>query len=368
MQTTTTNPPGAPAAGEVPDAIRLDGVRKRYGDVEAVKGIDLGVRAGEFVTLLGPSGCGKTTTLRLIAGFEQADAGGVFIDGQDMSGRPAYRRPVNTVFQQYALFPHLNVRANIGYGLRHGGVGKSEVAERVTRMMELMQIPEAENRRPGQLSGGQQQRVALARALVMDPKVLLLDEPLGSLDYKLRKAMQFELKRVHQELGVTFVYVTHDQEEAMTMSDRIVVMSRGKVEQEGSPETVYDRPASAYVADFIGDTNLLGGTVEGREGERVRIRVPGVGSVLGEAVGELKAGDRARLSVRPSDLGIRIDEAGEAEVQDAVLAGTHVTVKLGCGDQIIIAHLRRGDAVPIGRRVAIELDADRTRIFPEETE
>ena len=343
-------------------AVALEGVSKRFADVMAVDRLDLPVRRGEFLTLLGPSGCGKTTTLRVVAGFERPDEGRVLIDGRDMAHRPPYRRPVNTVFQQYALFPHLSVRKNIAYGLRHGGVDRAETDRRVRHVMDLMQIPSVGERRPRQLSGGQQQRVALARALVMQPTVLLLDEPLGSLDYKLRKDMQFELKRIHREVGVTFLYVTHDQEEAMTMSDRIVVMSDGRIEQEGPPAEIYDRPRSPFVADFVGDTNLLEGVVtECRDG-RGRVSLGALGEVAGTTDDTLTAGDRARVSVRPTDVRVEEGEGG-GEVQDAVLAGGHVAMKIAHGEDVVIAHVPRGAGLAPGARVRLRVESDRIRLF-----
>ena len=358
--------PGKSEAPASADSIRLEHVSKFYGTVEAVKDLSLTVKNGEFLTLLGPSGCGKTTTLRLIAGFEQANAGAVRIDGIDMVNQPPYRRPVNTVFQQYALFPHLDVRANVAYGLKHAGVGKAEIAQRVTRMMELMQIPNVGDRRPAQLSGGQQQRVALARALVMEPAVLLLDEPLGSLDYKLRKAMQYELKRIHNEVGVTFVYVTHDQEEAMTMSDRIVVMSGGRIEQEGTPEEIYDRPTTAFVADFIGDSNLIEGTVSAVDGSRAEVQLGQLGTVAGTAVGEIVVGKQVLASLRPGDIEVEEDPAGEVEVRDAVLAGAHVALTLDCAGDLLKAHVSRNQGIAVGKRIRLRLDPSRTRIFPRQ--
>src|SRR5881275_1856992 len=242
-------------------AVRLEGVRKSYGDVVAVDGVDLEIQAGEFFTLLGPSGSGKTTTLRLIAGFERPDEGRIELGGADVSDRPPYARDVNTVFQDYALFPHMTVAANVAYGLRVKGVAKSERNARVEDILRRMRLPGLGGRKPSQLSGGQRQRVALARALVNRPQVLLLDEPLGALDLKLREEMQLELKAIQQEVGITFIYVTHDQEEALTMSDRLAVFSQGRIEQVGSPADVYERPATAFVAGFVGTSNLLTGAV-----------------------------------------------------------------------------------------------------------
>jgi putative spermidine/putrescine transport system ATP-binding protein len=250
----------ATAEREAPAAeldVRLTGLRKRYGDVAAVDGIDLEIRRGEFFTLLGPSGSGKTTTLRVIAGFERPDDGTVELGGVDVSGRPPFDRDVNTVFQDYALFPHMNVRENVEYGLRVKHVGRAERRRRAEEALGVVQLAGYEQRRIGQLSGGQRQRVALARALVNNPRVLLLDEPLGALDLKLRQQLQIELKQLQQELGITFVYVTHDQEEALTMSDRIAVFNGGRIEQVGSPADVYEHPSTAFVAGFIGTSNVL---------------------------------------------------------------------------------------------------------------
>jgi putative spermidine/putrescine transport system ATP-binding protein len=250
-------------------AVRLEGVRKTYGNVVAVERLSLEVLAGEFFTMLGPSGSGKTTTLRVIAGFELADSGSVRLHGVDVTRSPPYQRPVNTVFQDYALFPHMSVLENVAYGLRVAGVPKRERAERSAQALEMVRLPGVESRRPIQLSGGQRQRVALARAIVNRPRVLLLDEPLGALDLKLRQEMQFELKSIQRELSerITFIYVTHDQDEALTMSDRIAVFSNGRIEQVGTPGEIYERPANEFVAGFVGTTNILE-----RSGRRYMIR------------------------------------------------------------------------------------------------
>jgi putative spermidine/putrescine transport system ATP-binding protein len=240
-------------------AVRLDGVVKRFGDVLAADGIDLEVQEGEFFSLLGPSGSGKTTCLRMIAGFERPTAGRILLGGVDVGDRPPYERDVNTVFQDYALFPHMTVSENVGYGLMVRKVPRSERAERVSEALEMVRLGAFGDRKPGQLSGGQRQRVALARALVMRPRVLLLDEPLGALDLKLRQAMQVELKEIQQAVGLTFLYVTHDQEEALTMSDRLAVFNQGRVEQVGTPADVYERPATGFVAGFVGVSNLIEG-------------------------------------------------------------------------------------------------------------
>jgi len=254
-------------AGSAAPAVQLVGVRKTYGDVAAVDGVDLDIRAGEFFTLLGPSGSGKTTTLRLIAGFERPDEGRVELGGADVTDRPPYARDVNTVFQDYALFPHMTVSANVAYGLRVKGVAKSERNARVEDVLRRMRLPGLGGRKPSQLSGGQRQRVALARALVNRPEVLLLDEPLGALDLKLRQEMQLFLKSLQQDIGITFVYVTHDQDEALTMSDRLAVFNQGRIEQIGAPAEVYEHPTNAFVAGFVGVSNVIE-----REGKHFAVR------------------------------------------------------------------------------------------------
>jgi spermidine/putrescine transport system ATP-binding protein len=261
--------------------VQLEGVVKRFDDVVAVDRVSLEIPRGSFFALLGPSGCGKTTTLRMIGGFEEPTEGRIFLGDQDVVGLPPYKRDVNTVFQSYALFPHMSIEDNVAFGLERRGVPKAERIGRVREILELVGLSGYSKRKPKQLSGGQQQRVALARALVNHPRVLLLDEPLGALDLKLRKQMQMELKRIQHEVGITFVHVTHDQEEAMTMADEIAVMNRGRIEQLGAPQELYERPATAFVAGFLGISNLLRGTVEGpgairlESGELVRARVNG---------------------------------------------------------------------------------------------
>jgi spermidine/putrescine transport system ATP-binding protein len=253
--------------------VKLVDVVKKFGEAVAVDHINLEVRDGEFFSLLGPSGCGKTTTLRMIGGFEAPTSGLIELQGQDVTWLPPYKRNVNTVFQNYALFPHLTIYENVAFGLRRSRVPDAEVRTRVTDMLKLVELPGFERRKPTQISGGQAQRVALARALINKPAVLLLDEPLGALDLKLRKQMQVELKRIQKEVGITFVYVTHDQEEAMTMSDRIAVMNRGRYEQLGDPESLYERPSTRFVAGFLGISNLLSGTIDGTDNGFIRMRL-----------------------------------------------------------------------------------------------
>src|SRR5262245_14565954 len=286
-------PTSPPASGGLP-AIELMGVNKLFpsatATVVAVEDVDLRVGAGEFFSLLGPSGCGKTTTLRMLAGFEEPTSGRILLYGKDMVGVPPYRRDVNMVFQHYALFPHMTVYDNIAFGLRHKKVPKDEIRRRVADALRLVELEGREQRRPRQLSGGQQQRVALARALVNRPRALLLDEPLGALDLKLRRAMQLELKRIQREVGITVVYVTHDQEEALTMSDRLAVMNAGRIEQLGTPRDLYERPATRFVADFLGTSNILSGRLE-RVGDGWRLAGLGGGErVLVRGGNGLQAG------------------------------------------------------------------------------
>jgi spermidine/putrescine transport system ATP-binding protein len=292
--------------------VRLERVTKAFGETVAVDDLSLDIQEGEFFSMLGPSGCGKTTTLRMIGGFEEPTRGTVYLGGRDVTELPPYRRDVNTVFQSYALFPHLDVFENVAFGLKRKKVDKSEVQRRVLDSLHLVDLPGFEHRKPTQLSGGQQQRVALARALVNEPKVLLLDEPLGALDLKLRKQMQLELKRIQTEVGITFIYVTHDQEEAMTMSDRLAVMRHGRVEQIGPPEAVYESPATEFVAGFLGASNLLDGEVkEEREGNSLILLSGGSTVVVPTDRVDGGVGDEVRVGVRPEKITLQ-PEAGEA--------------------------------------------------------
>jgi len=313
-----------------PSAVVLDHVTKRFKDFVAVQDADFSIQRGEFFSMLGPSGCGKTTTLRMIAGFEGPTSGRILLEGEDVSRTPPYRRNVNTVFQQYALFPHMNVFDNVAFGLRSQKYPKAWVTEAVGDMLEVVRMSDFATRRPAQLSGGQQQRVALARALVNKPAALLLDEPLAALDLKLRQAMQLELKRIQRDTQVTFIFVTHDQQEALTMSDRIAVMSDGWVEQIGSPTEIYHRPATPFVAGFIGEANLLAGTLEGRQGDIATVALPG-GTV---AVPDAPDAEGAVLvMIRPER--VQVGRAAPADDQ----AGVPTTV-----DEIIF----RGAVVHVG--------------------
>jgi spermidine/putrescine transport system ATP-binding protein len=312
-------------------SVELRDVTKRFDEVTAVDRLSLDIGEGEFFTLLGPSGCGKTTTLRMIAGFEEVTAGQVLIQGRDVADLPPHKRPTNTVFQSYALFPHLNVADNVSFGLRRQGVAKKEMRQRVDRELERVGLAGHANRRPSQLSGGQQQRVALARALVNLPKVLLLDEPLGALDLKLRKGLQVELKRIQREVGITFVYVTHDQEEALTMSDRIAVMNRGEIEQVGGPEEVYERPATTFAAGFIGVSNLMPGVVSAPG----RLRLDH-GPELEIGTDGLRPGERCHAVVRPEKLVINLADSPPAPGVPSVEGVVESSIYLGTSTQIVV--------------------------------
>ena len=296
--------------------IEIAGLRKSFDHVEVVKGVDMQVHQGEFLTLLGPSGCGKTTTLRMIAGFEEADSGHITIDGQEVTALPPYKRAVNTVFQSYALFPLMDVYDNVAYGLTVKRLPKVEIREKVTQALRTVQLEGFEKRRVSQMSGGQCQRVAIARALVNGPKVLLLDEPLGALDLKLRKQMQLELKRLQKQLGITFIYVTHDQEEAMTMSDRIAVMCAGEIQQIGTPSEIYNAPATRFVADFIGESNILPATAAAVRGDTCVYTTP-MGQVLGAAA-HVSEGETVYLCVRPEAVCVSAEPVSGFGIQITV--------------------------------------------------
>jgi spermidine/putrescine transport system ATP-binding protein len=324
----------------LPPSVELQDVTKRFDDLVAVDSLSLDLARGEFFTLLGPSGCGKTTTLRMIAGFERPSAGMIRIEGSDVAQLPPHRRPTNTVFQNYALFPHMSVRDNVAFGLRRKGEKKAEIEGRVKEELERVGLAAEANRRPSQLSGGQQQRVALARALVNLPKVLLLDEPLGALDLKLRKGLQVELKRIQREVGITFVYVTHDQEEALTMSDRIAVMNRGRVEQVGGPEDVYDFPTTTFVAGFIGVSNLMPAVVSGPR----EVRLDRGPSVSADTDG-FSSGERCHAVVRPEKLQVESMDGAPASasngrprvegiVESSLYLGTSTQIGVDLGEGV----------------------------------
>jgi spermidine/putrescine transport system ATP-binding protein len=349
--------------------VQLVDLVKRFAEVTAVDGINLEIAGGEFFSLLGPSGCGKTTTLRLIAGFEQPTEGSILLDGRDVAQTPPHKRNVNTVFQSYALFPFLTVEENISFGLRYKNVTKAEARQKTAEALALVRLEGLQKRRTRQLSGGQQQRVALARALVLNPAVLLLDEPLGALDAKLRKALQIELKALQEEVGITFIYVTHDQEEALTMSDRLAVMSNGRVEQVGSPADVYEEPSTAYVADFLGVSNMMSALGDG--GGRVRLgdfQLMAAGGVSG-------ARGPIRLVIRPER--VRLEEHGTAGgnrvpgmVERVLYVGSiiQVVVHLAHGETLQAWMQNRGGDPPWqqGTPVSVHLPADAIRVLADE--
>lgn len=337
MTQATTPPADLPAAatadeGTATPAIRLRGLVKHFGDVAAVDGVDLDIADGEFFSMLGPSGSGKTTVLRLIAGFESASAGTVELGGTDVTKAAPFERDVHTVFQDYALFPHMSVLDNVAYGLRVRGMGRSQRRERAQQALETVRLGHLGARRPTQLSGGQRQRVALARAIVLQPRVLLLDEPLGALDLKLREQMQVELKQLQRELGITFVFVTHDQEEALTLSDRIAVFDAGRIQQLGTPQEIYEQPTSAYVAGFVGTTNLLDAATSAR--------------LLGVDAEHAVRPERLRLSPATGAGGSTEEKAGPGEVR--LPAVVTETIYLGVGNRV---HLRTDDGLEL---VALE--------------
>jgi spermidine/putrescine transport system ATP-binding protein len=361
--------------GNAGGRVQLDGLTRRYGAFQAVRGIDLEIPPGEFFSLLGPSGCGKTTTLRMIAGFERPSAGRVLLDGRDVSGTPPNRRNVNTVFQNYALFSHLTVAENVAFGLRFTRVPKGETRARVGEALSLVQMEEFRERKPHQLSGGQQQRVALARALILNPSVLLLDEPLGALDAKLRKTLQVELKALQEQVGVTFVYVTHDQEEALTMADRLAVMSEGRIEQIGTPREVYEEPASAYVADFLGVSNLLDAEAIGTDShDRCRVRVGDFELVASR--GHTSSRGPVKIVVRPERVRVEARrKTGEnhlpGKVERVVYAGaiSQMVVTLDVGERIqcMFANDGVGDSFSRGAPVSVHLPCEALRVLRTET-
>ncbi len=346
-----TAPPGSTATtGE----LRLDGVSKRFGDFTAVDDLSLTVPSGSFFALLGASGCGKTTTLRMVAGLEEPTAGRIALGGKDITRLRPYQRPVNTVFQSYALFPHMTIEQNVAFGLQQRGVAKNEVRPKVRHMLELVQLADYGSRRPAQLSGGQQQRVALARALVNHPQVLLLDEPLGALDLKLRRQMQIELKRIQTEVGLTFVHVTHDQVEAMTMADTVAVMNAGRIEQLGAPTEIYEFPASAFVANFLGQSNLLSGDAQGAAGDDVAVSAYGSRFAVPSARCRITAGP-AYLGVRPEKLHVTTEAVPEGHnavpgvITDSSYVGvsTQYLVRAPWGEELSVFAPNSGTGGPL---------------------
>ncbi len=355
--------------------ITLEHVVKRFGSYVAVQDANFAIERSEFFSMLGPSGCGKTTTLRMIAGFEQPTTGQILLEGHDVSRVPPYRRNVNTVFQHYALFPHMTVTDNVAFGPRSQKLAPNETARRVRELLEVVRLTQFADRKPAQLSGGQQQRVALARALANYPSALLLDEPLGALDLKLRQAMQIELKRIQREVGITFIYVTHDQEEALTMSDRIAVMNEGHVEQIGSPQEIYHSPTSVFVANFIGVANLIPGVVQDASGAKATVLVAGSYRIpVPQGTARLRPGAPATVMVRPERL--RLSEAAAAgsgtgvpvTVEHAVFQGPVVRCTLRALDgTLIVAHVGPEQPLPPlqpGLGLRVEWDYDAARLLP----
>lgn len=338
--------------------IELRHISKVYSDngFKAVDDFNLEVKRGEFVTFLGPSGCGKTTTLRMIAGFEMPTSGEILLNGEDISQLPANKRPINTVFQRYALFPHMNIYDNIAFGLKLKKLPKEEIRKKVKRVLDMVDLEGFENRKISTLSGGQQQRIAIARALVNEPEILMLDEPLGALDLKMRQEMQLELKHMHDELGITFIYVTHDQEEALTMSDKIVVLSEGRIQQIGTPEDIYNEPQNAFVADFIGESNIFKGIMTGH----MKVRFCG-GEFMG--MDDVAEGTLVDVVVRPEDVIITKPEDGvvEGEVVSVIFKGMHyeVTVESGKYEMVI----RTTKCYSVGERIGMKLEPDGIHIM-----
>ena len=365
---------------ETPNDVELRRIRKRYGTAQAVDGIDLEVPHGHFYSLLGPSGCGKTTTLRLIAGFERPDEGQVLIGGKDVAQLPPHRRAVNTVFQHYALFPHMTVFENVAFGLEEARVGAAETRRRVDEALDMVQLSQLGARKPRELSGGQQQRVALARAIVNRPTVLLLDEPLGALDLKLRKEMQTELKALQRQVEITFVYVTHDQEEALTMSDRIAVMQAGRVVQEGSPREIYEHPGTRFVADFIGLSNFFTGEVIAQESDRVLVRAGDGFQVWCATADRLPLGSRVTLAVRPEKIAMSAAPPAAAKnvFRGLVTVGTFLgdqteyRVRLGDRQDVVVRRQNVGlngsnnSAAP-GSQVYLSWDPGVSLVLPRST-
>lgn len=351
-------------------AVQIDNVIKRYGTVTALHGVSLDILENEFFTLLGPSGCGKTTLLRSIAGFEDVTEGVIKLKGQDITGQPPHKRPVNTVFQQYALFPHMTVTENVMFGLLRSNWSKPRAVQRVREVLDLVQLTEFAQRKPDQMSGGQQQRVALARALAPRPEVLLLDEPLSALDLKLRQAVRVELKALQRETGIAFIFVTHDQEEALTMSDRIAVMSAGRVQQIGTPREIYETPVNRFVADFIGETNLLDVDVQSVTGGIAQITLPGGHAFTCPAAAVIDPG-KGHLSVRPERITLCETGAGnfDATVIGQVYLGTDIHLQLRLADdEKIDVRLQNSEATAVpetGTRLGLKLEAGAARLLAD---
>jgi spermidine/putrescine transport system ATP-binding protein len=359
-------------------AVKLDQVTKRFGDFTAVSDVSLAIREGEFFSLLGPSGCGKTTTLRMIAGFELPSEGEIFLHGKPVGQLPPFKRNVNTVFQNYALFPHLTVEQNVAFGLEMKKVAKDEIQQRVKESLQMVRLPNIGRRKPNQLSGGQRQRVALARALINRPEVLLLDEPLGALDLKLRKAMQLELKELQQQLGITFIFVTHDQEEALVMSDRIGVLNEGLLLQVGTPREIYEQPANRFVADFIGETNFLNGRILHNQGGLATVTIAGSLTMQATCLDPVEPGQNVTLTIRPEKIHLHPTPNGVApvpgettfpgQIRHAVFLGTDTrfSVELADGAIVEVRHQNAQmgqESFAVGQPVTVSWPAHSAKIL-----
>jgi spermidine/putrescine transport system ATP-binding protein len=352
-------------------AVELVHVIKRFRDVVAVNDVSLKIQDGEFFSLLGPSGCGKTTTLRMIAGLETVSKGEILLHGKSMEQTPPFKRPVNTVFQNYALFPHMNVERNVAFGLEMRKVPKAEIKTRVADALEMVRMADLARRQPNQLSGGQQQRIALARALVNRPEVLLLDEPLGALDLKLRKDMQLELKQLQERVGITFIYVTHDQEEALTMSDRIAVMNAGKVLQIGTPEEIYENPETRFVADFIGETNFLEGTVAEINGDDIVVSLEGQTAVKAHCIVPVEKGQDVSVVIRPEKFSLSENGMMVGQVEETIYIGTDTRYIIRLTDKISVTvreqnlDPRQARRYHVGDEVGLNWDPAHAQVLKE---
>lgn len=352
--------------------VKIENVNKKYGDNHVVRNLNMEIKEGEFLTMLGPSGCGKTTTLRMIAGFETPTDGNIYVEGKEIQNTEPYNREVNTVFQNYALFPHMTIFENIAFGLKIKKVPKEEVKTRVLEMLDLVQLSGYENRKPDQLSGGQKQRVAIARALINRPKVLLLDEPLGALDLKLRKQMQFELKRLQRKLGITFIYVTHDQEEALTMSDRIAIMYGGNLEQIASPKEIYEKPSSKFVADFIGESNIFYGTVDKKISNKTKILFENGSATIKDD--NVQDNEIVYVSIRPENIKLSVTPIDGFSIVGVVKEHVYVgninktIIMLDNGMEVKMNEGTKHDLFQVGTQVFIYWDKDDTVVIKSQSQ
>ena len=344
--------------------IRFENISKSYGDVKIIENLELNIEKGEFISLLGPSGSGKTTLLMMLAGFEGQTGGNIWLNDKSLNDLPSYKRNIGVVFQNYALFPHMSVGDNIAFPLKMRGVPKAQINERVTKALEMVQLLPMKDRKPSQLSGGQQQRIALARALVFEPEVVLMDEPLGALDKQLREQMQLDIRELHKKLGLTIVFVTHDQQEALTMSDRIAVFNKGKIEQIGTPREIYDRPATRFVAEFIGETNLLEGQITQVNAEHAVVRTEHQQDIVVQTQPHFEVGQKALVSIRPGRIDLSAQSNGAhnslpAKVQDSVYLGDHLRIQLDEQAHHFVVHLgRKTSEWDIGSEVVANFNAN----------